>query len=115
MRHIGNVTKGLEITFQFAVKQEFMTSESAGTVHSTKKHNKHGRVRSATRRRTVALTPQLCDMKERIKEAVIKKYHVSVFLQMGTVPFQLQLSFKTRDQQRVTRIVTVQRPVTSCR
>ncbi|KAF0029035.1 hypothetical protein F2P81_018140 [Scophthalmus maximus] len=62
VRHIGNVTKGLEITFQFAVKQEFMT----------------------------------------------------IFLQMGTVPFQLQLSFKTRDQQRVTRIVTVQRPVTSC-
>ncbi|XP_022616895.1 circularly permutated Ras protein 1-like [Seriola dumerili] len=61
VREIGNVTKGLEITFEFAVKPEFM----------------------------------------------------QVFLQKDTLPFQLQLSFKTRDQQRVTRIITEQRPVTS--
>ncbi|KAM9718360.1 circularly permutated Ras protein 1 isoform 2-T2 [Menidia menidia] len=59
VREIGNVTKGLEITFQFAVKPDF-------------------------------------------REA---------FLQKGSLPFQLQLSFKTRDQQRVTRIITEQRPV----
>ncbi|XP_071315492.1 circularly permutated Ras protein 1 [Trachinotus anak] len=62
VREIGNVTSGLEITFEFAVKPEFM----------------------------------------------------EVFLQKDTLPFQLQLSFKTRDQQRVTRIITEQRPVTSC-
>lgn len=62
VRAIGNVTRGLEITFQFAVKPEF----------------------------------------------------VDVFLQMDTLPFQLQLSFKTRDQQKVTRIITEQRPVASC-
>uniref|UniRef100_A0A4W6CHM8 Si:dkey-9k7.3 n=1 Tax=Lates calcarifer TaxID=8187 RepID=A0A4W6CHM8_LATCA len=61
VREIGNVTKGLEITFQFAVKPEFM----------------------------------------------------EVFFRRNTLPFQLQLSFKTRDQQRVTRIITEQRPVTS--
>nr|XP_043876335.1 circularly permutated Ras protein 1 isoform X2 [Solea senegalensis] len=61
VREIGNVTKGLEMTFQFAVKPEFM----------------------------------------------------EVFLQRNSVPFQLQLSFKTRDQQRVTRVITEQRPVTS--
>ncbi|XP_041840677.1 circularly permutated Ras protein 1 isoform X2 [Melanotaenia boesemani] len=59
VREIGNVTKGLEITFQFAVKPHF----------------------------------------------------IEVFHQRGTLPFQLQLSFKTRDQQRVTRIITEQRPV----
>uniref|UniRef100_UPI0037E71EC9 circularly permutated Ras protein 1 n=1 Tax=Semicossyphus pulcher TaxID=241346 RepID=UPI0037E71EC9 len=59
---IGNVTKGLEITIQFAVKPEFM----------------------------------------------------EVFLQKNTLPFQVQLSFKTRDQQKVTRIITEQRPVTIC-
>uniref|UniRef100_A0A3B4FGV4 Circularly permutated Ras protein 1-like n=1 Tax=Pundamilia nyererei TaxID=303518 RepID=A0A3B4FGV4_9CICH len=53
VREIGNVTKGLEITFQFAVK------------------------------------PML--------------------------PFQMQLSFKTRDQHRITRIITEQRPATTCR
>uniref|UniRef100_A0A3Q4HYU7 Uncharacterized LOC102776814 n=1 Tax=Neolamprologus brichardi TaxID=32507 RepID=A0A3Q4HYU7_NEOBR len=53
VREIGNVTKGLEITFQFAVKP--------------------------------------------------------------TLPFQLQLSFKTRDQHRITRIITEQRPATTCR
>uniref|UniRef100_A0A3B4YJ22 VWFA domain-containing protein n=1 Tax=Seriola lalandi dorsalis TaxID=1841481 RepID=A0A3B4YJ22_SERLL len=57
VREIGNVTKGLEITFEFAVKPEFM----------------------------------------------------HVFLQKDTLPFQLQLSFKTRDQQRVTRIITEHR------
>ncbi|XP_044038845.1 circularly permutated Ras protein 1 [Siniperca chuatsi] len=62
VRKIGNVTKGLEITIQFAVKPEFMEG----------------------------------------------------FLQKDTLPFQLQLSFKTRDQQRVTRIITEQRPVTTC-
>uniref|UniRef100_A0A3B3CZH9 Si:dkey-9k7.3 n=1 Tax=Oryzias melastigma TaxID=30732 RepID=A0A3B3CZH9_ORYME len=53
VREIGNVTRGTEITFQFAVKPEFKT-----------------------------------------------------------LPFQIQLSFKTRDQQKVTRIVTEQRPTT---
>ncbi|KAF3837438.1 hypothetical protein F7725_004902 [Dissostichus mawsoni] len=48
VREIGNVTKGLEVTFQFAVKPEFM----------------------------------------------------EVFLQKDTLPFQLQLSFKTRDQEK---------------
>ncbi|XP_031599591.1 circularly permutated Ras protein 1 [Oreochromis aureus] len=62
VREIGNVTKGLEITFQFAVKPDFM----------------------------------------------------EVFLQKGTLPFQLQLSFKTRDQHRITRIITEQRPATTC-
>ncbi|XP_053271875.1 circularly permutated Ras protein 1 isoform X1 [Pleuronectes platessa] len=61
VREIGNVTTGLQITFQFAVKPEF----------------------------------------------------TEVFLQRDTLPFQLQLSFKTRDQQRVTRIITKRRPVTS--
>ncbi|MEQ2221671.1 hypothetical protein ILYODFUR_018109 [Ilyodon furcidens] len=60
VREIGNVTKGLEITFEFAVKPDYM---------------------------------ELC-------------------LQRNTIPFQLQLSFKTRDQQKVTRIITEQRPVT---
>nr|XP_033472679.1 uncharacterized protein LOC117250818 isoform X1 [Epinephelus lanceolatus] len=62
VREIGNVTMGLEITFQFAVKPEFM----------------------------------------------------EVFLQKDTLPFQLQLSFKTRDQDKVTRVITEQRPVTTC-
>ncbi|XP_029310768.1 LOW QUALITY PROTEIN: circularly permutated Ras protein 1-like [Cottoperca gobio] len=62
VREIGSVTKGLEITFQFAVKPEF----------------------------------------------------VEVFLQKDTLPFQLQLSFKTREQEKVTRVITQQRPVTSC-
>ncbi|XP_030286779.1 circularly permutated Ras protein 1 [Sparus aurata] len=59
VRTIGNVTKGLELTIQFAVKPEFM----------------------------------------------------GVFLKRDTLPFQLQLSFKTRDLQKVTRIITEQRPV----
>ncbi|KAM4537120.1 circularly permutated Ras protein 1 isoform 1-T1 [Odontesthes bonariensis] len=59
VREIGNVTKGVEITFQFAIKPDFM----------------------------------------------------EVFLQKGSLPFQLQLSFKTRDQQKITRIITEQRPV----
>uniref|UniRef100_A0A3P9PQ27 Circularly permutated Ras protein 1-like n=1 Tax=Poecilia reticulata TaxID=8081 RepID=A0A3P9PQ27_POERE len=59
VREIGNVTKGLEITFQFAVKPDYM---------------------------------DYC-------------------LQRNTLPFQLQLCFKTRDQQKVTRIITEQRPV----
>ncbi|XP_035849686.1 circularly permutated Ras protein 1 isoform X1 [Sander lucioperca] len=62
VREIGNVTKGLEITIQFAVKPEF----------------------------------------------------TDVFLQKDTLPFQLQLSFKTRDQEKVTRVITEQRPVTTC-
>ncbi|KAM3857524.1 circularly permutated Ras protein 1 [Diretmus argenteus] len=61
VREIGNVTEGLEITFQFAVKPESMES----------------------------------------------------FLQRGRLPFQLQLSFKTREQQRVIRIITEQRGVTT--
>uniref|UniRef100_A0A3P8T0V7 VWFA domain-containing protein n=1 Tax=Amphiprion percula TaxID=161767 RepID=A0A3P8T0V7_AMPPE len=56
VKEIGNVTRGTEITFQFAVKPDF----------------------------------------------------VDAFLQKNTIPFQLQLSFKTRDQQRVTRIITEQ-------
>uniref|UniRef100_A0A3Q0R1N0 VWFA domain-containing protein n=1 Tax=Amphilophus citrinellus TaxID=61819 RepID=A0A3Q0R1N0_AMPCI len=52
VKEIGNVTKGLEITFQFAVKPDFMES---------------------------------------------------------MLPFQLQLSFKTRDQHRITRIITEHR------
>ncbi|XP_039677508.1 circularly permutated Ras protein 1 isoform X1 [Perca fluviatilis] len=62
VREIGNVTKGLEITIQFAVKPEF----------------------------------------------------TEVFLQKDTLPFQLQLSFKTRDHEKVTRVITEQRPVTTC-
>ncbi|XP_026209156.1 circularly permutated Ras protein 1 [Anabas testudineus] len=62
LREIGNVTKGVEITFQFSVKPEF----------------------------------------------------TEVLLQRQTLPFQLQLRFKTRDQQSVTRIITEQRPVTTC-
>ncbi|XP_031706990.1 circularly permutated Ras protein 1 isoform X2 [Anarrhichthys ocellatus] len=61
VREIGNVTKGLEITMQFAVKPEFM----------------------------------------------------EVFLQRDTLPFQLQLSFKTRDREKVTRVITEQRPITT--
>ncbi|XP_012732057.2 circularly permutated Ras protein 1 isoform X2 [Fundulus heteroclitus] len=60
VREIGNVTKGLEITFEFAVKPDYV---------------------------------EFC-------------------FQRNTLPFQLQLSFKTRDQQKVTRIITEQRPVT---
>ncbi|KAK5893173.1 hypothetical protein CgunFtcFv8_006069 [Champsocephalus gunnari] len=63
VRGIGNVTKGLEVTFQFAVKPEVM----------------------------------------------------EVFLQKDTLPFQLQLSFKTRDQENVTRVLTERRPVASSR
>ncbi|XP_034020768.1 circularly permutated Ras protein 1 isoform X2 [Thalassophryne amazonica] len=62
VKEIGNVTDGLEITVQFAVKPEF----------------------------------------------------TEVFLQKFKVPFQLQLSFKTTDQQRASRIITEQRPVTTC-
>uniref|UniRef100_A0A3Q1FI70 Circularly permutated Ras protein 1-like n=1 Tax=Acanthochromis polyacanthus TaxID=80966 RepID=A0A3Q1FI70_9TELE len=61
VKEIGNVTRGTEVTFQFAVKPDFMDA----------------------------------------------------FLQKNTIPLQLKLSFKTRDQQRVTRIITEQRPVTS--
>ncbi|XP_029023449.1 circularly permutated Ras protein 1 [Betta splendens] len=61
IREIGNVTKGVEITFQFSIKPEF----------------------------------------------------TQAFLQKQTVPFQLQLCFKTRDQQQVTRIITERRPVIS--
>ncbi|XP_029382395.1 circularly permutated Ras protein 1 [Echeneis naucrates] len=61
VREIGNVTKGLEITFEFAVKPEFMEA----------------------------------------------------FQQRDKLPFQVQLHFKTRDQQRVTRVLTELRPVAS--
>ncbi|XP_015247138.1 PREDICTED: circularly permutated Ras protein 1-like [Cyprinodon variegatus] len=61
VREIGNVTKGMEITFEFAVKPDYM---------------------------------EFC-------------------LERNTLPFQLHLSFKTRDQQKVTRIITEQRPVTT--
>ncbi|KAM9425431.1 circularly permutated Ras protein 1 isoform 2-T3 [Pholidichthys leucotaenia] len=61
VKEIGNVTKGMEITFQFAVKPDFM----------------------------------------------------EVFLKKETLPFQLKLSFKTRDQEKVTRVITEQRPVTT--
>uniref|UniRef100_A0A8C4HBF9 VWFA domain-containing protein n=1 Tax=Dicentrarchus labrax TaxID=13489 RepID=A0A8C4HBF9_DICLA len=57
VREIGNVTKDLEITFQFAVKPQYM----------------------------------------------------DVFLQKVTLPFQLQLTFKTRDQEKVTRVITEHR------
>ncbi|XP_069028282.1 circularly permutated Ras protein 1 [Embiotoca jacksoni] len=62
VREIGNVTEGMEVTFQFAVKPDF----------------------------------------------------TNVFLQKASLPFQLQLSFKTRDQQRVARIITERRPLTIC-
>ncbi|KAM9500161.1 circularly permutated Ras protein 1 isoform 1-T2 [Clarias gariepinus] len=61
IREIGNVTSGVEITFQFAVKPE--------------------RVESFQRR--------------------------------DRVPFQLQLSFKTRDLKKVTRVITQQKRVTT--
>lgn len=62
VRKIGNVTKGVELAVQFAVRPEF----------------------------------------------------TEVFLQKATLPFQLQLSFKTRDQEKVTRILTERRPVATC-
>ncbi|KAM4612282.1 circularly permutated Ras protein 1 [Polymixia lowei] len=61
LREIGNVTEGMEITFQFAVKPECMEA----------------------------------------------------FLQRDRISFQLQFSFKTREQQKVTRIITDLRPVTT--
>uniref|UniRef100_A0A8C4HBN9 VWFA domain-containing protein n=1 Tax=Dicentrarchus labrax TaxID=13489 RepID=A0A8C4HBN9_DICLA len=64
VREIGNVTKDLEITFQFAVKPQYMDGKT-------------------------------------------------IFLQKVTLPFQLQLTFKTRDQEKVTRVITEQRPVTT--
>ncbi|XP_068164498.1 circularly permutated Ras protein 1 isoform X2 [Antennarius striatus] len=45
----------------------------------------------------------------------VKPEFVKVFLRRQTIPFQLQLSFKTRDQKKVTRIITEQRPVTTSR
>ncbi|XP_016325332.1 uncharacterized protein LOC107675486 [Sinocyclocheilus anshuiensis] len=60
VREIGNVTDGVEITFQFAVRPEKVES----------------------------------------------------FQQRDRVPFQLQLSFKTRDLQKVTRVITQQKRVT---
>ncbi|XP_031688476.1 uncharacterized protein LOC116375314 isoform X4 [Oncorhynchus kisutch] len=61
VRDIGNVTEGVEITFQFACKPD--STES--------------------------------------------------FMRRDRLPFQLQLSFTTRDQQKVTRIITEQRRVTT--
>uniref|UniRef100_A0A673HE47 Si:dkey-9k7.3 n=1 Tax=Sinocyclocheilus rhinocerous TaxID=307959 RepID=A0A673HE47_9TELE len=61
VREIGNVTDGVEITFQFAVRPE----------------------------------------------------KVECFQQRDRVPFQLQLSFKTRDLQKVTRVITQQKRVTT--
>ncbi|XP_064873187.1 uncharacterized protein LOC135571344 [Oncorhynchus nerka] len=57
VRDIGNVTEGVEITFQFACKPDSIES----------------------------------------------------FMRRDRLPFQLQLSFTTRDQQKVTRIITEQR------
>lgn len=42
-------------------------------------------------------------------------FYFTVFLQRDLVPFQIQLCFKTRDQQRFTRVITEKRPVTTCR
>uniref|UniRef100_A0A9J8AF22 Si:dkey-9k7.3 n=1 Tax=Cyprinus carpio carpio TaxID=630221 RepID=A0A9J8AF22_CYPCA len=61
VREIGNVTDGVEITFQFAVRPEKVES----------------------------------------------------FQQRDRVPFQLQLSFKTRDLQKVTRVITQQKRITT--
>ncbi|KAK1797115.1 hypothetical protein P4O66_008503, partial [Electrophorus voltai] len=61
VREIGNVTDGLEITFQFAIKAD----------------------------------------------------KVDTFLRKDRVPFQLQLSFKTRDLKKVTRVITQQKRVTT--
>ncbi|KPP59183.1 circularly permutated Ras protein 1-like, partial [Scleropages formosus] len=43
----------------------------------------------------------------------VKPENVETFQRKDRVPFQLQLDFKTRDMQRVTRIVTEQRRVTT--
>ncbi|XP_029932590.1 circularly permutated Ras protein 1 isoform X2 [Myripristis murdjan] len=43
----------------------------------------------------------------------VKPECVEGFLKRDKLPFQLQLSFKTRDHQRVTRIITQQRRVTT--
>ncbi|XP_052458484.1 circularly permutated Ras protein 1 [Carassius gibelio] len=61
VREIGNVTDGVEITFQFAIRPEKVES----------------------------------------------------FQQQDRIPFQLQLSFKTRDLQKVTRVITHQKRVTT--
>ncbi|KAL2079724.1 hypothetical protein ACEWY4_025468 [Coilia grayii] len=61
LRDIGNVTEGLEITFQFAVKPDKVES----------------------------------------------------FQRRDRIPFQLQLDFRTRDMQKVTRVITQQRRVTT--
>ncbi|XP_051571574.1 circularly permutated Ras protein 1-like isoform X1 [Myxocyprinus asiaticus] len=61
VRDIGNVTEGVEITFQFAVRPEKVES----------------------------------------------------FQRRDRVPFQLQLNFRTRDLQRVTRVITQQKRVTT--
>ncbi|XP_076023762.1 circularly permutated Ras protein 1 [Genypterus blacodes] len=44
----------------------------------------------------------------------VKSEFMEGFLRRGKLPFQLQLRFKTRDQQTATRIITEQRPVTTC-
>ncbi|XP_063043442.1 circularly permutated Ras protein 1 isoform X2 [Engraulis encrasicolus] len=61
LRDIGNVTDGLEITFQFAVKPDKVES----------------------------------------------------FQRRDRIPFQLQLDFRTRDMERVTRVITQQRRLTT--
>lgn len=61
VREIGNVTEGLEVTFQFAVKPE----------------------------------------------------SVEGFMKRDRLPFQLQVSFKTRELERVIRIITEHRRVTT--
>ncbi|KAM3590683.1 uncharacterized protein V6R79_014198 [Siganus canaliculatus] len=43
----------------------------------------------------------------------VRPEFTDVFLQRGLLPFQLQLSFKTKDQQKATRIITTQRPTAS--
>ncbi|KAL4630227.1 circularly permutated Ras protein 1-like [Arapaima gigas] len=43
----------------------------------------------------------------------VKPENVEIFQRRDRIPFQLQLDFKTRDMQKVTRIVTEQRRVTT--
>uniref|UniRef100_A0A3Q3RZK8 Circularly permutated Ras protein 1-like n=1 Tax=Mastacembelus armatus TaxID=205130 RepID=A0A3Q3RZK8_9TELE len=45
---------------------------------------------------------------------VTKGLEITFQFSKATLPFQLQLSFKTRDQQRVTRIITERRPIATC-
>lgn len=91
VKEIGNVMEGQEITFQFAIKPEFNESKTFS-------------VYKADLHRTQFNKLLLCVF-----------VLMTEFLKRKTVPFQLQLSFKTGDGQRVTRIATEQRPVTASR